>query len=101
MYRCECCQRTSEPGQPRLTHNILREDGTILREVPVCKLCRANLQVGLTLEQVKTRSGRVNLLPLKATPPKPLKAFGVMVKRGSSLRIPKPVQGGLSGKPTK
>lgn len=51
-YRCEVCRGTQPPGQTRLVYRILRPDGSILRELPVCRLCRTLLGRGTPLSQL-------------------------------------------------
>lgn len=37
MYRCEVCGFCVPPKNPKLVHRVLRADGSILRELAVCK----------------------------------------------------------------
>lgn len=39
MYRCSVCQCSSQPGEKRKVHVVYRDNGSILREHPLCHDC--------------------------------------------------------------
>lgn len=47
-YRCSICTRPVPPGRPELRHLVLRDDGSIARELRVCGGCQQALARGAT-----------------------------------------------------
>jgi hypothetical protein len=42
----------TQPGQVKLTWNVLRPDKSIARQIPVCDVCHFNLSKGVRLESI-------------------------------------------------
>lgn len=54
-YRCEVCRQKVPPGRPRMVYTIFRETERgreIFRELPVCAICREQLDAGYTVAQL-------------------------------------------------
>lgn len=75
MYKCEGCGAVSKPGTPRLTHQVTRpvtrrelddHDKVVERvvgcridhEAAVCPACKARLEGGANLSQLRRESGQ-------------------------------------------
>ncbi len=52
MYRCEVCTTVVPPGNPRLTYPVLRPNGQIAREVPLCPECANAVKHGTPLNRL-------------------------------------------------
>jgi hypothetical protein len=61
-YRCGLCNVVCDRGAPQKRLTVLRADGRIDREVPVCPLCHSNgqkaLDAGRTLVEVHSTTVR-------------------------------------------
>ncbi len=69
MYKCEMCQESSKPGEPRRVHVLYkpsaRHSGVeVAREVAVCELCEFELGSGRkTLDQLVAEHAPVVEVP--------------------------------------
>ncbi len=69
-YRCDICESVVERGKPRRTHYILRENGSVERELPICTPCAEMLETGVPLAIVQRQRGKpLTLIPLEPEPP--------------------------------
>lgn len=59
-YRCEVCRGAVPPGFPLRRHTLLRPDGSVSQEIPVCSSCARQLDDGAT---VSSLVGEVPRLP--------------------------------------
>lgn len=49
-YRCEVCSQLCRSGEPLRRHTVLRPNGQIERELPVCVSCARQLAEGVRLD---------------------------------------------------
>lgn len=56
MYRCDLCPTVVPPRHPELRHSVVREDGSTLRELRVCRRCHAKLASGATPETLRPKA---------------------------------------------
>ena len=49
-YRCQLCYQPTAVGAPRLVHLVKRPDGSISRELAICRLCHEHLASGETVK---------------------------------------------------
>ena len=71
MYRCNVCRAVSGAGRPLLRHLILKPDGDILREIPVCLSCHEALADGEPLSSVSRRKRPQEFKEVQLTPQAP------------------------------
>lgn len=67
-YRCDFCRAKAPPGQSELRHQVLRPDGSILREHRVCRRCQQQLAAGALVNLVGAQPTKVvcpNLFPVR------------------------------------
>lgn len=67
-YRCQACDCKCPPGQPRLTHRLLRPNGQIERELGVCRPCQGRLARGEPLAALRREAERREALRAAALP---------------------------------
>ncbi len=48
-YKCAICKQVVPAGQPRLVHLVKRQDGSVSREIAVCRHCHESLTGGATV----------------------------------------------------
>jgi hypothetical protein len=71
-YRCQLCPAVVPSGRTRRVHRVLRPDGNIEREIPVCSDCDLLLARGLSVaEVVKRRKPPDPEAPVLVTAPRP------------------------------
>lgn len=70
MYRCTICGAVSQPRQARLTRAIKRADGSILKELALCRSCHEETDV----EEVEFAAALRELIAREAPRPSPTQA---------------------------
>jgi len=72
MFLCGCCGKQVPPRTPRKVKRVLREDGSIEREIPLCPLCKEGADKGVPFRQLRKMKGQALLtmggsaVPVKA-----------------------------------
>ena len=87
-YKCNVCDRVVPAGHSRLAWTILRSNGQIAGEVPVCAFCKKQLDEGVALPSLRQamRSDKSVTLParflVKPKPPdRPVLLLGKQARR--------------------
>ena len=62
-YKCEICQEKVPHGSKRKVHRVMRHNGDIEKEIPVCASCDAGLRSGYSLERMRKLVGPKTDLP--------------------------------------